>query len=140
MPCSARGDVPVIRTLNSIRAPIGICFDLARDIDLHRRSAVGTEEEAIAGVVTGLIGEGESVTWRARHFGLRLTLTSRITRFEYPRCFRDSQVSGPFRRFDHDHIFRPAENGTVVMEDVFDYSSPLGWLLTCGGSPKPVAL
>lgn len=79
-----------------IHAPLERCFNLARSIDLHRLSMNGTEEEAIAGVTTGLISSGEEVTWRARHFGIVLTMTSKITGFEYPRHFRDEMVEGPF--------------------------------------------
>ena len=34
-------------------------------------------------------------------------------------------VSGAFKRFRHEHIFTE-ENGTVIMTDVFDYTSPYG--------------
>ena len=70
------------------------------------------------------------VTWEATHFGVRLKLTSRVTVFNHPYHFRDSQVRGPFRRFDHDHFFG-IEDGLTLMRDVFDYDSPLGWLGTC---------
>jgi ligand-binding SRPBCC domain-containing protein len=119
--------MPVIQVITRIQAPLEVCFDLARDIDLHMESTKGTDERAVAGITTGLIGMGESVTWNARHFGLTQTLTSRITAFDRPRHFRDSQIEGPFRRFDHDHLFQ-FENGETMMTDVFDYESPLGWL------------
>jgi len=122
--------MPVIDLSIFIAAPPQLCFDLARDIDLHIVSAEGTNERAIAGVTTGLIGFGEEVTWEATHFGIRQRLTSRITIFDRPVHFRDSQVRGAFRHFDHDHFF-PAESGGTVMRDVFDYTSPfglLGWI------------
>lgn len=112
-------------------APIERCFDLARSIDLHVASTAGTAERAIAGVTSGLIGLSEEVTWEARHFGLRQRLTSRITAFERPAFFRDSQVRGAFRRFDHDHRFERIDAGTRMI-DVFDYDAPwgaLGWLV-----------
>jgi len=119
--------MPVIEVVTRISAPLEVCFDLARDVDLHIQSTAGTHERAVAGVTTGLIGPGDEVTWEATHFGIRLRLTSRITVFDRPHRFRDSQVSGPFRRFDHDHIFT-RESSVTVMRDVFDYESPLGWL------------
>ncbi|MDV3308737.1 MAG: hypothetical protein LOY03_07970 [Cyclobacteriaceae bacterium] len=60
--------MPRIELTTIIHAPIERCFNLARSIDLHRPSVVGTKEEAVAGVTSGLIGMGEQVTWRARHF------------------------------------------------------------------------
>ena len=38
-----------------------------------------SQERAVAGRMTGAIELGETVTWRARHFGYWWTLTSRIT-------------------------------------------------------------
>lgn len=84
-------------------------------------------ERAVAGVTSGLIGPGESVTWRARQFGLPVRLSSQITAFDRPRYFRDDMVAGPFKRFVHHHFFEPTGNATL-MRDVFDYQSPLGLL------------
>jgi ligand-binding SRPBCC domain-containing protein len=109
-----------------IHAPPERCFDLARSVDLHTHSTAATGERAVGGVVHGLLGPGQQVTWRARHFGVRQTLTSRITAYDRPRHFRDSMVRGAFRRFDHDHYFERAPDGGTVMRDVFDYEAPLG--------------
>ena len=121
-------EMPVIRLVTAIRSPIERCFDLSRDIELHMRSTEQTRETAIGGVTKGLIGLGEEVTWEANHFGICQRLTTRITAFSRPSHFRDSQVDGAFRRFDHDHYFETINDGTTLMRDVFDYTSPLGWL------------
>ena len=70
---------------------------------------------------------GESVTWEATHFGIKQKLTSKITEFDYPHHFRDSMVKGAFKCFNHDHFFKSTKTGTL-MEDVFDYKSPFGFL------------
>jgi ligand-binding SRPBCC domain-containing protein len=119
--------MPAIEVVTEILAPIEVCFDLARSIDLHTSSMAGTKERAVGGVTSGLIGLGQEVTWEARHFLVRQRLTSRITLFDRPRHFRDSQVRGAFRRFDHDHFFHE-DDGLTVMRDVFDYQSPMGLL------------
>lgn len=123
------GYLPVIDLETRIKAPIGLCFDLARDIDLHMQSTAHTGEVAIAGVTTGFIGPDEEVTWEAKHFGIRQRLTSRITAYQRPYHFRDSQVRGAFKRFDHDHFFSEVD-GATLMRDVFDFDSPLGILGT----------
>ena len=113
-----------------VAAPPSRCFDLARSIEAHLRSTAATRERAIGGRTAGLLALGDEVTWRARHFGVWQQLTSRITRFERPRYFRDSMVRGAFARFDHDHYFEPV-NGSTLLRDVFDYHAPLGplgWL------------
>jgi ligand-binding SRPBCC domain-containing protein len=110
-----------------IDAPIERVFDLARDIGFHERSMSATGERAVAGRTSGLIEPGETVTWRARHFGLWWTLTSRITVVERPVTFADEQVSGPFRHFRHVHTFR-AVPGSTIMVDEWEHTSPLGLL------------
>lgn len=43
-----------------------------------------------------------------------------------PVYFRDSMVTGAFKRFDHDHIFESISDEGTRMRDIFDYTSPLG--------------
>jgi ligand-binding SRPBCC domain-containing protein len=116
----------VIRLSYHIQAPANLLFDLARSIDVHKASTSQTREEAIAGKVTGLMELDDEVTWRAKHFGVWQTLSSRITQFDPPHHFRDSMVHGAFKRFDHDHFFYERPDGSATMEDVFNYSAPLG--------------
>ena len=54
-----------------------------------------TGERAVAGRTTGLIGLGESVTWEARHLGIRQRFTAEVTAFDRPRYFRDVMTPGP---------------------------------------------
>jgi ligand-binding SRPBCC domain-containing protein len=115
----------VVRVTTEIRAPAERVFDLARDVDVHTVSMRGHGEVAVAGRTSGLLELGEDVTWRARHFGIAMRLTARIVEFERPRRFRDSMIRGPFTRLDHEHRFH-VRNGTTVMEDVFEFASPLG--------------
>ncbi len=114
-----------IRLETVIAAPVERVFDVARDIDLHQRSMAHTGEHAVGGRTAGLIGPGETVTWQARHFGRRWSLTSRITVFEPPVRFVDEQVAGPFRSFRHEHRFESVSGGTK-MTDEWRHQSPLG--------------
>ena len=116
-----------IRLETRIRAPITRVFDLARDIDLHQASMASSSETAVGGRTTGLIELGETVTWRARHFGVAMQLTSRITAFDPPRLFVDEQVSGPFASFRHEHRFSSDGNETTMTDD-WRHASPLGWI------------
>lgn len=110
-----------------IEAPTERCFDLSRSVDLHTVSTHRTGERAIAGVTAGLIGLGQEVTWSGRHFGFRVTHTSRITALEFPKYFQDSMVRGMFRSFCHDHYFETSE-GRTLMKDVLMFEAPLGLL------------
>jgi ligand-binding SRPBCC domain-containing protein len=116
-----------IELVTEIAAPIERCFDLARDIDLHKRSMASSKEVAVAGVTTGLIGGGDFVRWEARHLGVRWRVTSRITIFDPPHSFGDEMESGPYKSFRHAHRFVQAD-GRCVMHDTVDYVLPYGIL------------
>lgn len=117
--------MPTIKLITPIKAPIKVCFDLSRSIDLHQISTEHTGERAIAGRTSGLIVLGETVTWRAKHFGIWQELTSKITEMEPYSFFADEMVSGAFKSFRHEHRFKE-ENGITIMHDVFAYQSPFG--------------
>lgn len=119
-----------IRLETEIGAPIELVFDLARDIDLHERSMSAADEIAVAGRTSGCIEFGETVTWRARHFGRLWTLTSVVTECSAPTRLVDEQLSGPFRAFRHVHTFRPMPAGTLMIDDWVHLApfGPLGWL------------
>jgi len=119
--------MPTIRLSTFIHAPCSVVFDLSRSIDLHQVSTKATHETVIAGRMSGLIELGESVTWRAKHFGIYQKLTSKITPFKKPDSFIDEMVAGAFKSFKHEHIFEQKEEGTNMI-DIFHYVSPLGIL------------
>ncbi|RSK33125.1 cell division protein [Hymenobacter metallilatus] len=119
--------MPTIEVLTFISAPPVRCFQLALSMDLHTISASQTQEEIIGGVRRGVLQLGDSVTFRARHFGVWQTLTSKVTEFEAPRYFCDEMQRGAFKRMRHEHHFQVQDAGTL-MRDVFEFTSPLGWL------------
>jgi ligand-binding SRPBCC domain-containing protein len=119
--------MPEIIIQTFIAAPAKICFDLSLSIDLHKISTAHTNEEAIDGTTTGLIKLGESVTWRARHFGIWFKMTSKITSLVSNESFIDEMVKGPFKSIKHTHTFE-AQNGGTLMTDVFQFQSPFGIL------------
>ena len=90
------------------------------------QSTAPTRERAIAGVTQGLIGPGETVSWRGKHFGLMLEHQSKITEYDRPRHFQDVMVRGMFRSFVHDHYFEPAPEGYTMMRDVLRFAAQLG--------------
>lgn len=119
--------MPTIELQLEINAKKDIVFDLARSIDLHKLSTQQTNEEAIAGKTTGLIEINESVTWRAKHFGVYQELTSKITQFDRPNYFVDEMTKGIFAEFKHEHFFIESD-GRTIMKDRFNYKSPFGIL------------
>jgi len=110
-----------------IDAPIARCFDLARSVEVHVRGNVHFGEQAVplGGKTEGLMGLGDCVTWRARHFGVRQQLTSQITQFDAPHAFQDTMLRGAFAWMQHDHFFLQLENGWTEMRDVFRFAAPI---------------
>lgn len=115
----------LIELTTDIDAPIERVFDLARDLDLHAQSMAHTGERAVAGRMSGLVEVGETVTWRARHFGIWWSLTSRITSMQAPVRFEDVQERGPFASFRHEHRFERRGSGTRMF-DRWEHRAPFG--------------
>lgn len=119
--------MPTIRLETLIAASPERCFDLSLNVDLHRRSVAHTHERPIAGVTTGSMKLGDTVTWEAIHFGFKQHLTSKITAYERPRYFKDEMVRGIFQEMSHLHEFTPQPSGTLMI-DIFTFRAPLGIL------------
>ena len=119
--------MPTIVLSTNIKAPIRRCFLLALSVDLHKLSTQRTNEDAIAGVTTGLMKLGDEVTWRARHFGIYQNLTSRIAEYRAPDYFVSEMVKGAFKKLRHQHIFEEAD-GETIMTDIFNFQAPFGIL------------
>jgi len=114
-----------INLTTEINATIEICFDLARDIDAHKLSTGKTNEKAVAGRTTGLCEEGDTITWEAKHFGIKQSLTVEITKMERPFMFEDRMVKGAFKSMKHQHSFEERD-GKTILTDKFEYQTPFG--------------
>ena len=117
--------MPTIHLTSFIQAPIERVFDLSRNIDLHKKSMTESGEEAVAGITNGLIQQGETVTWKAKHLGKTRFHKSRITVMQSPVHFIDEMVEGDFKSFEHSHHFMKIENGTIMI-DLLRYEVPYG--------------
>ena len=119
--------MPVIRLSTEIKANRNIVFDLSRSIDFQSEINRSSDERAVAGKTSGLIGLNESVTWRGKHFGIRQNLTSKVIEFDKPHFFADEMINGAMKSFRHEHYFIKTEEGTL-MKDVFSFKAPMGIL------------
>jgi ligand-binding SRPBCC domain-containing protein len=110
-----------------IEAPVERCFLLSLSVDLHVASARTTQEKPAAGPPQVIIGEGETLTFRGRHFGVRWRHTSLIETLRPYSYYRDVMIAGPFRHFEHDHHFAAMDDGTRMRDEV-KYSARWGVL------------
>jgi ligand-binding SRPBCC domain-containing protein len=119
--------VVTIEDLTPISAPIERCFGLARSVEVHLAGNVHSGETALAagGITSGLLGMGQRVDWRAKHFGVWHNLTSEITGMDRPAWFQDTMIQGIFRFMKHDHFFRSLSREETEMKDVFCFAAPL---------------
>jgi ligand-binding SRPBCC domain-containing protein len=68
---------------------------------------------------------GLVLDYRVRVFGVATRWQSLISEYDPPHGFRDVQLIGPYRRWDHRHRFHAQDGGTTI-EDVVVYEPPLG--------------
>jgi ligand-binding SRPBCC domain-containing protein len=115
----------LIHLTTFIEAPVERVFDLSRSVNLHRASMTDYGETAINGRTSGLMEEGETVTWKARHLGKERLLKVKLTAMKAPLFFCDEAVEGNFRSMKHEHYFKPVANGTIMI-DQFYFEAPYG--------------
>lgn len=116
----------IVKLTTKINAPVAVCFDLSRSIDLHVKSMQHTREKAIAGKTSGLLRLCEWVTWEAWHFGVKMRMTIRISEMEINNYFIDEIVKGPFKLLRHLHQFRKEGDHTLMLDE-FIFKSPFGY-------------
>ena len=118
--------MPLIHLTTFIEAPIERVFDLSRSVDLHKKSMQKFGEEPINGKINGLMNEGDEVTWKAKHLFKNRILRVKLTALERPHSFTDEQLQGDFRLMKHEHVFKPIENGTIMI-DLFQFETGYGF-------------
>ena len=116
-----------IHLTSFIAAPQERVFDLSLSVDLHKQSMKAYGEKIIEGTFNGLMKQGDTVTWAARHLFKERKLKEKITALQRPDFFTDEQVEGDFGMMKHEHYFKPIENGTIMI-DQFHYDLKNGIL------------
>lgn len=117
--------MPSIHLTTFIVAPVERVFDLSRSVNLHKISTAHTHEKIIDGKMNGLVEEGDTVTWQAKHLYKERKFTSKIITLKRPVCFTDEMIKGDFKKFNHEHHFKQADNGTIMI-DVLNFECPYG--------------
>jgi ligand-binding SRPBCC domain-containing protein len=64
------------------------------------------------------LGRGSLLVYRLRLFGLPVHWRTEIVEWRPPFGFRDVQLSGPYRRWEHTHRLRRVDGGTEIYDHV----------------------
>ena len=74
----------------------------------------------------GSLEAGSRVVLVNKMFGLSVRWVAEHTRYEPPHLFADTQVSGPFERWDHVHRFDGSSGDASTLTDDITYRVPFG--------------
>jgi ligand-binding SRPBCC domain-containing protein len=123
----------VIET-TTVHAPLARIFALSTRVELVQKT-LGMK--LVGGVTSGHIVDGSRVVWRGWKFGLPTSHHTLITGYAAPHTdadgsvsawFQDSQESGRFASFQHDHYFHENHEGVTTLRDEVRFSLPFGAL------------
>lgn len=121
--------MPYIHVTTFIAAPQQLVFDLSRHIGLHKISQQHYSEDAVSGITAGLIKEGESVTWKAKHLFKERMMTVKISSMIPSSFFEDVMTKGDFLSFSHKHHFKQIANGTIMIDEL-QFETPFRFIGT----------
>lgn len=93
-----------------------IVFDLTRHVGLQRDALSAYRQQAVAGTRFGLLEQGETITWRARHFFRDRLIRLRILEMIPGDRLILEQVMGPFQSFRQERYVKACENGSILID------------------------
>lgn len=74
----------------------------------------------------GEIFEGMEIDYTVRPLlGIKMNWKTEISQIKNQQFFTDKQVKGPYKVWEHTHIFEDAQDG-VLMTDIVNYELPFG--------------
>lgn len=73
-----------------------------------------------------VLAAGALLDYRLRLHGVPVRWQTRIEIWEPPLRFVDTQARGPFRLWEHTHLFEPDGDGAVTIRDRVRYEIPFG--------------
>lgn len=106
-----------------IGAPVERVFDLSRHIGVFKFLYNGKNERLRSGAASNMLEKDETVSIFATHGRRTRMLMLKLTLVKRPLLFIEEQIRGDLDHFKHEHHFKSAENGTIVI-DLLDYGRP----------------
>lgn len=106
-----------------IAAPIERVFDLSRHLAIYKLVFQGRKAEFRSGAASNLLGIGETISVLGKIAGKNRLTMLKITKLQKPASFTEEQVKGDLELYKHEHHFKPADNGTIVI-DLLEFGPP----------------
>lgn len=88
----------------------------------------------IENISTEKIDLGTLIQYKLKIHGVPIKWKTLIEDWQPPYQFVDTQLSGPYKKWHHTHIFKKVEGGTLMTDRVV-YQLPVGYLGWLGGLP-----
>lgn len=110
-----------------ITAPIDRVFDLSRHLALYKLTFHNRKEKFSSGAGSSLLVKGETISVLSKHAGRSRMSMIKITALNKPDNFIEEQVKGDLQHFKHEHHFKRADNGTIII-DIVDFGMPKDFL------------
>jgi ligand-binding SRPBCC domain-containing protein len=108
-----------------IRAPRERVFEFHELPDALARLTPPWERARVVSAAPDLCVGSRAIV-ETRLFGLvPVRWVAEHTAYEPPRMFEDVQLSGPFKRWRHRHLFESHENGSLLRDEI-EFEPPLG--------------
>ncbi len=110
--------MPFIHITTFVEAPIERVFDLSRSMNLYRKSMQFINGHAVAGTMSGLINEGDTITWKAKYLYKIRVFKMGITDMKPYSFFSEKMIKGDLASLKHEHHFKSIENGTIMIDQL----------------------
>lgn len=117
----------VIRIETHIKSDVKLVYNLSRSPELYEISAQKLNQEVYKKSGSGLVGEGEVVTWKTKMFGNERSLSVKVKTMKACRHIEEEMSKGSFESFKHLHLFRERKE-SILMINIIEYEVSLGVL------------
>jgi ligand-binding SRPBCC domain-containing protein len=126
-----------IRFRSRISAPAQEVYSWYAEPEALQRLQPPWEKAKVIGQTGGIEDFGSQVTIQISIGPIKLNWVAEHVACEPGQMFRDMMIRGPFRQWEHSHLFLqdPDDPESSWIEDRIRYELPLGWLgkLVAGG-------
>ena len=112
-----------LRRKTFIPAPIGDVFSFFSDAENLNAITPPWLDFKIMTPLPIAMGKNTLIDYSLKLLGVRLTWKTEIAAWEPPGRFVDCQIKGPYRVWEHTHLFSESNGGTQ-MTDIVQYAVP----------------